>query len=64
MIFEHLTAFVADRGPGARKKIADASNGELTIDELFEMCAATPYPLVKWRVAEAAMQFIERNEKE
>jgi len=28
------------------------------------MCAATPYPLAKWRVAEAAMQFIERYEKE
>ena len=62
MIFEHLTAFVADRGPGARKKIADTSNGALTTDELFQMCQCTPMPLSKWRIAEMAMKFIEEAE--
>ena len=57
-----MTAFCAARGPGSRKKIADDSNGAVTVDELFEMIAATPYPLAKWRIAEAAMQHIEENE--
>ena len=60
-IYAHLTGFVKSRGPGARKQIAAASNGAVTVEELFDMSAAAPYPLAKWRVVEAAMQHIEQG---
>ena len=61
-IYAHLTDFVRSRGAGARRKIAETSNGALTTDELFQMCQCTPMPLSKWRIAEAAMKFIEEAE--
>ena len=57
-----MTDFVMSRGAGARRKIAETSNGALTTDELFQMCQCTPMPLSKWRIAEAAMKFIEEAE--
>ena len=61
MIFDHLTAFVGSHGRGARKQIADATNGALTFDDVLAMSQSASMPLSKWRVAEAAMKIIEQG---
>ena len=57
-------AFVAAHGLGARRKIAETSNGALTIAEVQDMTDAKRLPLSKWRVARAAMEQITQQETE
>lgn len=61
-IFARLHAFCATHGLGARKMIADASAGELTISELLDMMSSARVQLSKWRAAAAAMDRIEEKE--
>ena len=61
-IFARLHAFCATHGLGARKMIADASAGELTISELLDMMSSARVQLAKWRAAAAAMDRIEEKE--
>lgn len=61
-IYARLHAFCATHGLGARKMIADASAGELTISELLDMMSSARVQLAKWRAAAAAMDRIEEKE--
>lgn len=61
-IFARLHAFCATHGLGARKMIADASAGALTISELLDMMSSARVQLAKWRAAAAAMDRIEEKE--
>ena len=56
-------AFAATHGLGARRRIAEASNGALTLSEVQDMTDAKRVPLSKWRAAEAAMDRIEEQER-
>lgn len=55
-------AFCAARGLGARRKIAETSNGTLTLSDVQDMTDAKKVPLPKWRLAAAAMDWIEEQE--
>lgn len=57
-------AFIATHGLGARRKIAECSNGELTVEDLLNMQNCRRVTLSKWRSARTAMQQIEQEEKE
>lgn len=57
-------AFIASHGLGARRRIAEASNGKLFLSDLQDMSDAKRVPLAKWRVAAACMDFIEEQEEE
>lgn len=63
-IFARLCTFVAERGLGARRSIADASRGALTYEEVLDMTNAKPMPLATWRAAAAAMDEIEKRRAE
>ena len=62
-IYAHMMAFVASHGLGARRKIAEASNGALTLEEVQAMTDCGRVPLSKWRVAAAAMDWIEEQKQ-
>ena len=62
-IFARLMAFIAAHGLGARRKIAEASNGALSLGDVQDMTDAKRVPLAKWRVCEAAMDWIEAEEQ-
>ena len=55
-------AFVATHGLGARRKIAEATNGALQLSDIQDMTDAKRVPLPKWRLAAAAMDWIEEQE--
>lgn len=63
-IYARLMAFCAAHGLGARRKIAETSNGALTLSDVQDMTDAKRVPLSKWRVAAAAMDWIEEQEKQ
>lgn len=63
-IYARLMAFVAGHGLGARRKIAEASNGALQLSDVQDMTEAKRVPLSKWRVAAAAMDWIEEQERQ
>ena len=56
-------AFIATHGLGARRMIAECSNGELTVEDLLNMQDCRRVTLSKWRAARAAMEQIEETEK-
>lgn len=55
-------AFVASHGLGARRKIAEATNGALQLSDVQDMTDAKRVPLQKWRIVAAAMDWIEEQE--
>lgn len=57
-------SFIAAHGLGARRKIAECSNGVLTVEDLLNMQNCRRVTLSKWRAARAAMEQIEQEEKE
>lgn len=61
-IYARLMAFVAAHGLGARRKIAEASNGALFLGDVQDMTDAKRVPLAKWRGCAAAMDWIEAEE--
>ena len=61
-IYSRLMAFVATHGLGARRKIAEASNGVLTVADVQDMTDAKRVTLSKWQAAAAAMDRIEEKE--
>ena len=61
-IYARLMAFVATHGLGARRKIAEASNGALFLGDVQDMTDAKRVPLAKWRAAALAMDRIEAEE--
>lgn len=63
-IYAELMAFIAAHGLGARRKIAEASVGALTLADVQDMTDCAPVPLAKWRVARAAMEQITQQETE
>ena len=63
-IYAELMAFIASHGLGARRKIAECSNGVLTVEDLLNMQNCRRVTLSKWRAARAAMEQIEQEEKE
>ena len=56
-------AHLASHGLGARRRIAEISNGALTLSDVQDMSDARRVPLSKWRVAAACMDWIEEQEK-
>lgn len=56
-------AFIATHGLGARRKIAECSNGALTLSDVQDMTDAKRLPLSKWRAARAAMEQIQETEE-
>ena len=58
-----MLAFVATHGLGARRKIAEATNGVLQLSEVQDMTDAKRVPLPKWRIAATAMDWIEEQER-
>lgn len=61
-IYARLTAFVSATGLGARRRIAETSNGELTLSDVQDMTDAKRVTLSKWRAAAAAMDRIVEEE--
>ena len=61
-IYARLMAFVAAHGLGARRKIAEASGGKLTLTDVQDMTDAKQVDIKKWREANAAMTIIEETE--
>ena len=61
-IHARLIAFVASHGLGARRRIAEASNGVLTQEEVRNMTDAKRVTLSKWQAAAAAMDRIEEQD--
>ena len=57
-------AFIATHGLGARRMIAECSNGELTVEDLLNMQDCRRATLSKWRAARAAMEQIAQQETE
>lgn len=63
-VYARLMAFVATHGLGARRKIAEATNGALQLSDIQDMTDAKRVPLPKWRLAAAAMDWIEEQERQ
>ena len=63
-IYAKLMQFCAEHGLGARRKIADVSNGALTLSDVQDLTDCVPRPINVWRICEAAMNYIENQEKE
>lgn len=61
-IYARLMAFVAANGLGARRRIAEASGGKLTLDVVQDMTDAKNVDIKLWREANAAMTIIEETE--
>ena len=57
-------SFIAAHGLGARRRIAETSNGVLTLSDVQDMTDARRVTLSKWRAARAAMEQIEEKEKQ
>lgn len=62
-IYARLMAFVTTHGLGARRKIAETSNGALQLSDVQDMTDAKRAPLSTWRAAAAAMDRIEEQER-
>lgn len=61
-IYARLMAFVAAHGLGARRMVAEASEGKLTLTDVQDMTDAKQVDIKKWREANAAMTIIEATE--
>ena len=57
-------AFIAVHGIGARRKIAEASGGKLTLEDVQAMADAKKIDVRKWREAAKAMDRIEAENGE
>ena len=62
-IYADLMAFVAAHGLGARRRIAEASDGKLTLSDIQDMTDAKQVDIRKWREAAKAMTMIEAAEQ-
>ena len=62
-IFDRLAAFIGARGPGTRRRLAEASNGALKLEDVLNMTQAMQMPIAKWRILNGAMDWIEQQEK-
>ena len=60
-IFERLTAYCAAHGLGAACKIAKASNGAITDDDVRAMKDGLRVPIQKWRILSAALDWLEEK---
>ena len=56
--------FCAEHGMGARRRIAEASEGGLTLSDVQDLTDCKPKFIRTWRQAAAAMDRIENREKE
>lgn len=63
-IYERLLAFLTLRGAGTKRRLAEAGNGALTLEDVLDMAEARPTPLAKWRIVNKAMDWIEAQEAE
>lgn len=63
-IYARMMAFISAHGLGARRMIAEASNGTLALSDVQNMTDAVPTPLKKWRAAAEAMDRLENEETE
>lgn len=63
-IYARLMAFCGSHGLGARRRIAEASGGKLSIANVQDMTDAKQVDIKKWREAARAMDRIEAAEME
>lgn len=63
-IYARLMAFCGSHGLGARRRIAEASGGKLSIADVQDMTDAKQVDIKKWREAAKAMDRIEAAEGE
>lgn len=61
-IYARLMAFCGSHGLGARRRIAEASGGKLSIADVQDMTDAKQKDIKLWRAAAAAMDRIEKEE--
>ena len=61
-ILAELQDFCAARGLGAKKKIADASGGKLTMMDVLDLLGCKNKPISAWRAARDAMERIVESE--
>lgn len=61
-VYARLMAFVATHGLGARRRIAEYSEGALTVSDVQDMTDAKRVTLSLWQAAAAAMDRIEAEE--
>ena len=63
-IYARLMAFCGSHGLGARRRIAEASGGKLSIADIQDMTDAKQKDIKLWRAVAAAMDRIEAMEGE
>ena len=61
-IYARLMTFCAVHGLGARRRIAEASDGKLTLTDVQDMTDAKQVDVKLWRIAAQAMDRIEEEE--
>lgn len=60
-MYTKLREYRVQGGPGCYERLAKASGGTVTTDELREMFNASPYPIEKWRAVGAALDIVEQK---
>ena len=63
MIHARLCKYCEDTGLGAAVRIAEATNGVLTDDDVREMRQGGRRTLEQWRVLDAALDWLEKKQK-
>lgn len=58
-VYQRLRAFRDKNGLGCFVRLEAAANKAVTASEITEMYNAAPYPMAKWRVLAAALDFVE-----
>ena len=61
-IYARLMAFVAAHGLGTRRRIAEASGGKLTVEDVQNMTDSKRVDIRLWRETAKAMDKIENEE--
>ena len=61
--FARITEYVISHGPGAKREIANAGDGSITLDDVIAMCGSRRVPLSKWRAAAAALDRLEGKDQ-
>ena len=58
-----MTAYCSAHGLGSARKIAEATNGVLTHEDVRRMKDAEKYGLSQWRILDAALDWLEEKNK-
>ena len=61
-IYERLFSFRKRNGLGCFTRLEEAASGGVTAMELYAMLDADPFPIAKWRIVDAALDYLESEE--